>query len=145
MNIPFLGWHLRLSGHVPVDRRQGRRAAVEVIRRFQDVLEEEKKLLIFPEGTRSEDGNVQEFKNGGFYAAVRANRPVVPVAISGTHGLLSKGEPYVRAGRHVYVRMGDPIYPDSEGKEGVRVAKLRDEARAAVTALHNQIKHLPVL
>ena len=63
---------LQLAGHVPVDRKAGSRAAAEVIRRFERVLEEGKPLLVFPEGTRSEDGIVRAFKNGGFYAALRA-------------------------------------------------------------------------
>src|SRR6185295_7829231 len=91
MKIPFLGWHLALAGHVPVDRHKGSRAAAEVIGRFEQVLRTGKPLLVFPEGTRSEDGIVRPFKNGGFYAAVRAGVPVVPVAIEGTHQLMKKG------------------------------------------------------
>src|SRR5262245_4731544 len=79
MKIPFLGWHLQLSGHVPVDRGRGSRTAAIVIERFEKVLKSGKPLLIFPEGTRSEDGLLRGFKNGGFYAAVRAGVPVVPV------------------------------------------------------------------
>src|SRR5580700_7692615 len=70
MKIPFLGWHLRLAGHVPVDRHGGGRSAAEVIGRFEQVLRGGKPLLVFPEGTRSEDGIMKPFKNGGFYAAV---------------------------------------------------------------------------
>src|SRR3954471_18731278 len=91
MKIPFLGWHLQLAGHVPVDRRSGSRAAAEVVRRFEDVLKAGKPLLIFPEGTRSEDGIVRPFKNGGFYAAHRTGFPVVPVALDGTYRLMKKG------------------------------------------------------
>jgi 1-acyl-sn-glycerol-3-phosphate acyltransferase len=78
MKIPFLGWHLQLAGHVPVDRRSGSRAAAEVVRRFETVLEQGKPLLVFPEGTRSEDGIVRPFKNGGFYAAQRTLCPWCP-------------------------------------------------------------------
>src|SRR5579862_815409 len=91
MKIPFLGWHLRLAGHVPGDRHAGARSAAVVIARFEEVLRRGKPLLVFPEGTRSEDGIMKPFKNGGFYAAVRAGVPVVPVAVEGTHRLMKKG------------------------------------------------------
>src|SRR5262249_9687576 len=135
MKIPFLGWHLQLAGHVPVDRRSGARAAAEVITRFEQVLKEGKPLLVFPEGTRSEDGLVRSFKNGGFYAAVRAGVPCIPIALEGTHRLMKKHAHDTgdgRTPRNVRVRIGDPIYPSKEGREGQRVADLRDRTHAAV-------------
>src|SRR3954469_2036214 len=50
MKIPFLGWHLQLAGHVPVDRQAGSRTAAQVISRFETVLKDGKPLLVFPEG-----------------------------------------------------------------------------------------------
>jgi 1-acyl-sn-glycerol-3-phosphate acyltransferase len=142
MKIPFLGWHLQLAGHVPVDRRSGARAAAEVITRFEEVLREGKPLLVFPEGTRSQDGIIRSFKNGGFYAAVRAGVPCVPIALEGTHRLMQKhaldtGDGHTM--RNVRVLVGDPIYPATEGREGTRVADLRDRTHAAVLELHRQI------
>jgi 1-acyl-sn-glycerol-3-phosphate acyltransferase len=137
MKIPFLGWHLALAGHVPVDRSGGARAAAEVIARFEEVLRQGKPLLVFPEGTRSEDGVLKSFKNGGFYAAVRASVPVVPVALEGTGVLMKKGAPDTGEGqtRLVRVRVGKPLLPSSEGKEAARVADLRDRTHAAVRDL----------
>jgi 1-acyl-sn-glycerol-3-phosphate acyltransferase len=142
MKIPFLGWHLQLAGHVPVDRKKGSRAAAEVIARFEQVLREGKPLLVFPEGTRSEDGLVRSFKNGGFHAAVRAGVPIVPIALEGTYRLMKKhaidtGDGHTM--RHVRVRAGDPIHPDKVGREAKRVADLRDRTHAAVLELHRQI------
>ncbi|HTJ84594.1 MAG TPA: lysophospholipid acyltransferase family protein, partial [Polyangiaceae bacterium] len=115
---PFLGWHLQLAGHVPVDRSSGSRAAAEVIKSFQRVLEGGKPLLIFPEGTRTETGALRAFKNGGFYAAVRAGVPVVPVALEGTFDLMQKGA--LDTGREnvrvVKVRVGAPIAPLTRGR-----------------------------
>ncbi len=137
LKIPFLGWHLQLAGHVPVERGGGARTAAEVIKRFEEVLGQGKPLLVFPEGTRSSDGVLQPFKNGGFYAAVRAGVPVVPVALEGTGHLMHKGALDTGEGqrRLVRVRMGKPIEPMREGKEAVRVADLRDRTHAAVTDL----------
>jgi 1-acyl-sn-glycerol-3-phosphate acyltransferase len=142
MKIPFLGWHLTLAGHVPVDRRAGSRGAAEVISRFEQTLRRGKPLLVFPEGTRSEDGMVRPFKNGGFYAAVRAGAPVVPVALEGTHRLMKKGAIDTGDGttvRDVFVRIGAPIHPRKEGREAQRVADLRDRTFAAVRELHAAI------
>src|SRR5262249_7822847 len=113
MKIPFLGWHLQLAGHVPVDRSSGSRAAAEVIGRFEQVLRRGLPLLVFPEGTRSEDGVLRSFKNGGFYAAVRAGVPVVPVALDGTHVLMKKHAIDTGDGtmRTVRVRVGPPVHP----------------------------------
>jgi 1-acyl-sn-glycerol-3-phosphate acyltransferase len=141
MNIPFLGWHLQLAGHVPVERSGGARAAADVIGRFEQVLRQGKPLLVFPEGTRSEDGVLRPFKNGGFYAAVRADVAAVPVAIEGTHRLMKKHATDTGDGtmRHVYVRAGAPIWPRREGREAARVSDLRDRTYAAVQALHGSL------
>lgn len=138
MKIPFLGWHLRLAGHVPVDRQAGSRTAAQVIGRFEEVLKGGKPLLVFPEGTRSEDGIVRPFKNGGFYAAIRAGVPVVPVALEGTHQLMKKGAIDSGDGtmRQVRIRIGKPLYAKTEGREGPRVNELRERTHAAVLDLH---------
>lgn len=137
LKIPFLGWHLKLAGHVPVDRGGGPKAAAEVISRFERVLCDGKPLLVFPEGTRSEDGVMKSFKNGGFYAAVRARVPVLPVALEGTGKLMHKGAIDSGDGsmRLVRVRVGRPIEPKTEGRESQRVADLRDRTHAAVSEL----------
>jgi 1-acyl-sn-glycerol-3-phosphate acyltransferase len=141
LKIPFLGWHLQLAGHVPVDRHSGTRAAAEVIGRFEQVLRGGKPLLVFPEGTRSEDGIMKPFKNGGFYAAVRAGAPVLPVAVEGTHRLMKKGAIDSGDGRMrlVEVRVGAPLLPLTEGREGARVNELRERTYAAVLELHRSI------
>ncbi|AUX22229.1 hypothetical protein SOCEGT47_027300 [Sorangium cellulosum] len=141
MKIPFLGWHLRLAGHVPVDRTVGSRAAAEAIARFEQVLRGGKPLLVFPEGTRSEDGVLRQFKNGGFYAAVRADVPVVPVAVEGTHLLMKKGAIDTGDGtlRRVRVRVGAPLRARPDGREGARVNDLRVRAHAAVSELYRSL------
>ncbi len=144
MKIPFLGWHLRLAGHVPVDRQSGKRAAAEVIGRFEEVMRQGKPLLIFPEGTRSDDGQVQEFKNGGFYAAVRAGVPVVPVGLDGTGRLMGKGavDSGDLGGRKAIVMIGEPLRARDDGKEKDRVEDLRDRTQAAVVELQRRARAL---
>lgn len=133
MKVPFLGWHLQLAGHVPVDRGKGPKAVAVVVKRFQDVLVAGKPLLIFPEGTRSADGVLKPFKPGGFVAAVRANKAVVPVAIDGTWDMMRNG--IVTPTRTVKVRLGAPIQPKTEGRESARIEDLRARSYESVAAL----------
>lgn len=145
MNVPFLGWHLRLAGHVPVDRQKGRRAAQGVLEAFVRVLQEGHALLIFPEGTRSGDGQIKGFKDGAFRSAAVAACPVVPVALEGTHALMSRdaadtGEMTAAdRARLVRVRVGAPIEPRFELGEAERTADLRERTRAAIVSMHDEL------
>lgn len=141
MKIPFLGWHLKLAGHVPVERGGGGKAAEEVIGRFVTVLRGGKPLLIFPEGTRTEDGDLKDFKPGAFKAAVQGDAPVVPVAIDGTFDMMSKGD--VSAGgreKLVRVRIGAPISLPTDGDERERVAALLETTRGALGVMFDELR-----
>lgn len=142
MNIPVLGWHLRLAGHVPVDRQAGRDSAVAVAEAFESVLLRDQRLLVFPEGTRSADGQLKAFKPGAFHAAVRAERPVVPIAIEGTFSLLSRHEADMdlHAHRRVFIRIAEPLRADSALPEAERVSDLRDRTHAAVVSMLDEIR-----
>jgi len=148
MQVPFLGWHLALSGHVPVDRKAGKKAVVEVIKRFEQVMRDDKPLLIFPEGTRSEDGQLQGFKDGGFYAAVRAGKPVVPVVLDGTYAIMGKNAVDTgdlkagarQAARRVPVLIGPPIEAGSEGSERLRVHELRDRCHQVIADMLAELR-----
>ena len=140
MNVPFLGWHLRLAGHVPVDRNQGKDAALAVMEAFERVLRDDKPLLVFPEGTRTADGNLKAFKNGAFQAAVLSGKPVVPVALKGTFTLMSRdsvdtGASKDRDDRLVTVRIGKPLYANRVLDDEQSVIDLRDRTRAAVVEM----------
>lgn len=141
MKVPMIGWHLRLSGHIPVDRGAGPEAAAAVVRRFEEVLGRGKPVLIFPEGTRSEDGIVRPFKSGAFAAAVGADVPIVPIALEGTHQLMQKGAFDLGHGvmRHVAVKVGAPLLPAPHGDAPGRIDELRDRTRSTILALHRSI------
>lgn len=142
MNVPFLGWHLRLAGHVPVDRNKGKDAAAAVTETFESVLRDEKPLLVFPEGTRTPDGELKAFKKGAFQAAVLAGKPVVPVALSGTFSLMSRDAVDTGSSddRLVTVEMGKPLYPNTELEFEQSVVDLRDRTHTAVAEMLGQAK-----
>src|SRR5262249_40438036 len=68
--VPFLGWHLRRTGHMLVDRMRPDRAAI--FGRASKLIGQGLSLIVFPEGTRSRDGRVGPFKGGSFYVALEA-------------------------------------------------------------------------
>jgi 1-acyl-sn-glycerol-3-phosphate acyltransferase len=71
-------------------------------------------LVIFPEGTRSPDGNLLPFKRGGFWLAVQTKTPVVPLTIDGSGAVLSKGDWRIRRGE-VRVAVGEPLSVEHYG------------------------------
>jgi len=80
--MPFLGWHLRRTGHLLVDRRHPDRSGI--LRRWRELVGEGLSLIVFPEGTRSTDGRVGPFKAGSFLLAVEARLPIVPLTVEGS-------------------------------------------------------------
>jgi 1-acyl-sn-glycerol-3-phosphate acyltransferase len=89
-DIPLLGWMLRVAGDVEVDRgnkESARRAMAEM----RDRLDRKLSVIIFPQGTRSPDGTVGEFREGAFRLAIEAGVDIVPLAVAGTAESLPKG------------------------------------------------------
>lgn len=86
--FPFLGWHLRRTGHLLVDRKN---PGADIVAKMRRLVGEAHSLLVFPEGTRSADGRVSRFKKGSFLVAIDAGLPVVPVSISGSRHVMRKG------------------------------------------------------
>ena len=86
--FPVLGWHLRFTGHLLVDRA---RTGAATLTQLSSLMKRGHSLVVFPEGTRSRDGRVGRFKGGVFLMAVQAGLPVVPVAVSGSRHVMLKG------------------------------------------------------
>ena len=85
--IPFFGWHLFMSGNIPINRKDARQAFGSVFK-ASNLLKRGISLLVFLEGTRSRDGKLHRFKRGGFTLARKLNVPIVPVAIKGSGKLM---------------------------------------------------------
>lgn len=97
--IPVVGRAMRTVDFVPVDRkgvRGGRRSVEKAIKLIR---EKGYSFLIFPEGTRSPDGRLRDFRRGGFFLAVKSGAPILPVALSGTFGLMPKGSFFAERGK----------------------------------------------
>ncbi len=110
---PFLGWNMYLNGYVAV-RRGYLPSIMKMVRTCLTRLGEGRSLIVFPEGTRSEDGKLRSFYRGAFMLAARANVPIVPVVMRGTEGVLRKGSFTVRP-QQVRLKILDPIEPATVG------------------------------
>lgn len=107
VKLPFLGTHLRRSGHFSVDAsdtRSSLKIMTEAARRIQ---ERGLSVLLFPEGSRAR-GPMQEFKEGAAYIAIKSQAPVIPFALRGTREVLPVGSLHVR-GVPVDFVLGQPI------------------------------------
>jgi 1-acyl-sn-glycerol-3-phosphate acyltransferase len=111
-DIPFMGTHLKQAGHVPVPLDDPRAAVRTLTLAARGIREHQTSMLIFPEGGRSEDGELQPFKDGGAYIAIKAQVPLVPVALIGTREVLAMHSATFHPWRRVILRIGEPIPTD---------------------------------
>ncbi|MET0594718.1 MAG: lysophospholipid acyltransferase family protein [Polyangiaceae bacterium] len=124
--LPIFSGAMRGLRCIPIDRGNVRQSLAS-LRQAADQIRAGNSIVVFPEGTRSSDGALQELKTGPFYLAEMARVPIVPVAIRGTAQSLAKSRVLVRPAR-VEVTIGDPILPARRGPAE------RDRLRSAVHA-----------
>ena len=103
---PLFGWGMRQNGVMGLHRGVGDLEAFKMAKR---VLDEGRVLTIFPEGTRSPSGALQEVKEGATVLAVRSGAPILPIAIIGSQRFWPKGKLLPRPGRRMAVRIGEPF------------------------------------
>ncbi len=137
--VPFIGYHLRRGGHIPVPREDARAA----IRAIQDagriIRERQISILLFPEGGRT-DGELRPFKEGAALIAIAGGVPIVPVAVDGSRTVMPMGSWRMVPGK-VIVRIGDPI-PTADLNPRAR-GPLTDQVRAQVETMLNDIRSFP--
>jgi 1-acyl-sn-glycerol-3-phosphate acyltransferase len=101
--IPFLGWHLYLSGNIPIDRKNPKKAQRGLLHAAARV-RRNISLFVFVEGTRTRDGRLRKFKRGSFTLAKKLNVPIIPVAIMGTFELMPAGSALAKPGK-IYLKI----------------------------------------
>jgi 1-acyl-sn-glycerol-3-phosphate acyltransferase len=126
-SFPFLGWHLRRTGHLLVDRKRPDRGGI--LRKWRALVGEGLSLIIFPEGTRSVDGTVAPFKAGSFLLAIEAQLPIVPIAVDGTRFVMKKGRLMTCPG-HVRLQVHPPV--ETAGLNPHAARDLAERIRATV-------------
>jgi 1-acyl-sn-glycerol-3-phosphate acyltransferase len=125
--FPFLGWHLRRTGHMLVDRKRPDRAAI--FSWASHLTSQGLSLIVFPEGTRSVDGSVARFKGGMFLVAIDAGLPVVPISIARSRFVMLKGRLMTCPG-DVTVTIHDVLPTAGIGRQGAR--EIADRVREVV-------------
>lgn len=130
--IPLLGTHLKSAGHIPVPREDPRAAVRTLSLAAESIRLHGISVLIFPEGGRSRDGTLREFKDGAAYIAIKAQVPLVPLALSGTRELLPFGSGTFHAGP-VRLRIGEPIPTEGMALPGRRA--LTETAREKIVEM----------
>jgi 1-acyl-sn-glycerol-3-phosphate acyltransferase len=98
MRIPLFGFAMKRAGYIGIERNDPRKA----VKSMQNAAERIRKgasVLIFPEGTRSKDGRLQEFKRGGFKLALKSQCDIVPVVIEGSCRIMPKGSFTIQKGQ----------------------------------------------
>jgi len=117
MGIPILGMAMRMGKYIPVSRGHSREEAQKSVEYAAEVLRGGRNIVLFPEGTRSPDGNLLPFKKGGFFLAAETGAPMVPVIIRGTAGMMRKGSFKIYPGEAV-VQFLPVMWPEHfEGRE----------------------------
>jgi 1-acyl-sn-glycerol-3-phosphate acyltransferase len=129
--LPLLARAFRVGGFIPVDRRN-KEAAMRSIEAGARSIRSGNSFLIFPEGTRSRTADLLPFKKGGFVMAIKAQAPIVPVAVQGGRDAMSKGSKIIRPVT-VSIRIGEPI--ETAGLELSRRDELIARTRERIEAL----------
>ena len=125
-HVPFVGWHLRWSGHLLVDRQH---PGAGVLKKMRRLMSHRASLIVFPEGSRSSDGHIRKFKGGVFLLAIDSGLPVVPVSVSGSFAVMPKGRLMVCPAA-VRVTVHEPI---------PTIGLTRDDARSLADKVHDVV------
>jgi 1-acyl-sn-glycerol-3-phosphate acyltransferase len=129
--IPIIGQAMWLAGYIFL--RRGDKASIKrMMASCRAWMGKGVSIMMFPEGTRSEDGRLKSFKDGAFRMAEDGRVPVVPIVLDGTRGLVEKGSWIFAKRVELRVRVGPPIPPVGSGPEEVK--RLRDLTRAWILA-----------
>ena len=125
--FPIFGRALSAMGHVFIDRGNGDRANV-ALQSAADAIRSGRTIMAFPEGTRTVDGKVKEFKKGVLFMAIEAQAPIAPVAINDTRLVMRKGSKACVPG-DVWVEVLEPISTASYTRDTIEelVTRVRNE------------------
>ena len=129
--IPILGLGMRLSGYVPVDKEgvgEGRRRIAIAAERIR---KRRYSFLVYPEGARSWDGSLQRFRRGGFFLALEAGVPIVPISIQGTYELMPRVSWWIRRGP-VRIVFHEPVDVRAYSRE--TLPQLTERVRSAIAS-----------
>jgi len=137
--IPLFGNIIKGAGYFSLDR-EAKRKAYDTLVNVIEIARKES-VVIFPEGTRTWDGKVGEFKRGGFLLAFEVGNPIIPVAISGSFDIMPRYTWIIKPGE-VRVKIGPPISLEEFREErGINYRKAIEKVRGVVETMLSEIEH----
>lgn len=132
--MPFIGWHLNRSGQIPIDTANPN-ATVSSLGAAVRALRSGMPLFVFPEGSRTPDGTVQPFLAGAAFLAIRAQVPLIPIALTGVYDLLPIHTRHFYPGE-IIMSVGEPI--STKGLTVRQTDELNAQLRQAVERLRQE-------
>lgn len=110
LKIPFLGWNMALNGYIIIKRTDAK-SQIKMMKHSEKVLKTGSSIMIFPEGTRSADGNMGRFKRGAFILSEVADVPVIPIALHNIDKAVRKNSLWLSKSRDMKAKVFPPVYP----------------------------------
>jgi 1-acyl-sn-glycerol-3-phosphate acyltransferase len=107
-SVPLIGWNMTLNRYVKL-KRGDKESIAQMLRECEMHLDEGSSIFMFPEGTRSPDGNVKDFKLGAFEMALKKKVPILPVVVSGTNKALPKYSMNFTGVQKIYIKIFEEI------------------------------------
>lgn len=132
---PFLGWHLRRSGNIPVNRRHPRQT-LQAFREVSDKIRQGMSFVIYPEGMRTWGEGVAPFKKGAFLLAQQSGASIVPVTIVGAHRRLPRGSVVIVPGRFQLILHPPIQYSEYRDWE---LDRLAEHVRGIILSRYQQV------
>jgi 1-acyl-sn-glycerol-3-phosphate acyltransferase len=129
--VPFMGWHMRRSGYIAIDRQNPRDAAKSIIDAAGEI-RNGTNAIAFPEGTRSRTGDLGSFHSGAFALALRAAVPLVPVTLDGSFRVIVPKTLQVNPGTIIRIKIDRPIDLSAYSKNDKR--KLMEDVFQVISA-----------
>jgi len=130
-SLPFIGWYLNRSGQIPIDT-ENPRTTLSSLRAGVKALRSGMPLFVFPEGSRTPNGELQAFLSGAAFLAIRSQVPLIPIALSGVYDLLPIHTRHFYPGELV-LSVGTPI--ETTGMTMRQADELTSRLRAAIAQM----------
>jgi 1-acyl-sn-glycerol-3-phosphate acyltransferase len=137
--VPILGWYLKMADYLIVDRGD-KDSKEKMMGEAYECLKKEISIMIFPEGTRSADNEIAFFKRGAFVLALSTKKPILPVILDGTGGVLPKHGLIFGGFHNIKIRVLDPVQPEDFGTDDYEVlsAKFQDMYKSELQKMREQ-------
>ncbi len=132
--IPVMGWMVKLTGQLTINRSS--KSALKKLSKLVQPLKERIPVMIFPEGTRSLDGEIKSFKNGAFLLAKEHGFIIQPIVIDGAYSALASGSKLFNPSASFKLRVLDSIDPNDYDS----MTELRDHSRKILIEAHEELK-----